>query len=169
MAIGKGITYYGVAVVKKTNSAININNLKGKKSCHTGKNRTAGWNIPLGYLIDNGMMSAMGCDIPQGGAAHQKWSDWLSQMEKYLMAYLGFLGVADYFAASCIPGAKDDPESLCQLCVGDKTGNYKCEASPNEQYYAYNGAFRYHILCHIILHRNLVQLELWYWDIFSVY
>lgn len=64
-------------------------------------------------------------------------------MEKDLVAYLGFLGVADFFSASCIPGAKDGPESLCQLCVGDKTGNYKCDATNNEQYYAYNGAFRY--------------------------
>uniref|UniRef100_A0A9J8BF87 Serotransferrin n=2 Tax=Cyprinus carpio TaxID=7962 RepID=A0A9J8BF87_CYPCA len=115
-ADGKGITYYGVAVVKRTNTAININNLKGKKSCHTGKHRTAGWNIPLGYLIDSGMMSAMGCKISQG--------------------------VADFFNASCIPGAKDDPASLCQLCVGDGTGKHKCDESTSEQYYAYNGAFR---------------------------
>ncbi|TRY77556.1 hypothetical protein DNTS_001967 [Danionella cerebrum] len=115
-ADGKGITYYGVAVVKRTNTAININSLRGKKSCHTGKKRTAGWDVPLGYLIDSGRMSIMGCDIPQG--------------------------VADFFNASCIPGSKDDPASLCELCKGDTSGQFKCEPNNSEQYYAYDGAFR---------------------------
>uniref|UniRef100_A0A3B5ANC0 Serotransferrin n=1 Tax=Stegastes partitus TaxID=144197 RepID=A0A3B5ANC0_9TELE len=80
-------SYHAVAVVKKANSAININNLAGKKTCHTGKGRTAGWNMPLGYFIDQGYMSAMGCNIPQG--------------------------VANFFNASCIPGA-NEPEDFAK-------------------------------------------------------
>lgn len=54
----------------------------------------------------------------------------------------GYLGVAEFFNASCIPGAIGQDSSLCQLCAGDGSGGHKCEASNKEKYYSYNGAFR---------------------------
>ncbi|NWV00442.1 TRFM protein, partial [Upupa epops] len=112
-----GTSYYAVAVIRKT-SNITINSLKGVSSCHTGINRTAGWDVPVGYLIDSGRLAAMGCDLPKA--------------------------VSDYFNASCVPGANGNsfPESLCQLCKGDSAGQNKCQRNSREQYYDYAGAFR---------------------------
>lgn len=70
VATGLGASYFAVAVVKKANPSINIKNLAGKRSCHTGKGRTAGWQMPIGYFIDQGYMSVMGCNVPEGGWAH---------------------------------------------------------------------------------------------------
>lgn len=59
--------YYAVALVKRNPSnAFSISDLKGKKSCHTGLGRTAGWNIPIGMLIKKGIIKPKDCNIPQG-------------------------------------------------------------------------------------------------------
>nr|XP_035130854.2 melanotransferrin isoform X3 [Callithrix jacchus] len=112
-----GTSYYAVAVVKRS-SHVTINTLKGVKSCHTGINRTVGWNVPVGYLVESGRLSVMGCDVLKA--------------------------VSNYFGGSCVPGAGDTgySESLCRLCRGDSSGEGVCDKSPLERYYDYSGAFR---------------------------
>ncbi|XP_018423166.1 PREDICTED: melanotransferrin isoform X2 [Nanorana parkeri] len=113
---GMGTSYYAVVVVRK-NSTITINSLKGTKSCHTGLQKTAGWNVPIGLLIDSGRMSAVACDIQKG--------------------------VASFFSKSCVPGAnKALYPSLCELCKGDGTGQNVCLTNGTELYQDYDGAFR---------------------------
>ncbi|KAF2979189.1 hypothetical protein EK904_004213 [Melospiza melodia maxima] len=98
--------YYAVVLVKRNlSNAFTISDLRGKKSCHTGLGRNAGWNIPIGVLIKRGIIKNRDCNIPQ------------AEQDNY-------------------------PAKLCQLCIGDESGNNKCSASSQERYYSYSGAFR---------------------------
>ena len=54
---GSAISYYAVAVVKKSGSIKSIQDLKGKKSCHTGAGKTAGWVVPIGTLLSKKYMT----------------------------------------------------------------------------------------------------------------
>ncbi|XP_054450510.1 lactotransferrin [Pteronotus mesoamericanus] len=106
--------YYAVAVVKK-GSNLQLNQLQGVKSCHTGLNRSAGWNMPMGTL-----------------RPYLGWAGPPAPLQE---------AVANFFSASCVPCAdgKQYP-NLCRLCVG--TGEDKCACSSKEPYFGYSGAFK---------------------------
>lgn len=53
--------YYAVAVVKK-GTQFGIKELGGKKSCHTGLGKSAGWNIPIGTLVSMGIIQWAGIE-----------------------------------------------------------------------------------------------------------
>ncbi|KAL7841974.1 hypothetical protein SRHO_G00236630 [Serrasalmus rhombeus] len=103
--------YYAVAVVKK-GSGFKFSDLRGKKSCHTGLGKSAGWNIPIGTLV------------------HTKQIEWTGAEDRPVER-----AVAEFFSASCVPGA-EKRSKLCQLCKGD------CSRSHSEPYYDDEGAFQ---------------------------
>ncbi|XP_068724056.1 melanotransferrin-like [Montipora capricornis] len=121
------VKYYGVAVVKKSNEGFNLMSLKGKKSCHTGARRTAGWRVPIGYMLRLKWIPAVQC------GNNVNLSD--------------FLSAADFFSESCVPGVKtynttgEIPGKLCALCAG--TGNTQCSGDTSENKYAgHHGSFK---------------------------
>lgn len=50
-------SYYAVAVVKKGGSIKTLKDLKGKKSCHTGAGKTAGFVVSVGTLMSKKYMA----------------------------------------------------------------------------------------------------------------
>ncbi|XP_005912845.1 transferrin-a [Haplochromis burtoni] len=108
---GTDTCYYAVAVAKK-NTGFGFRDLGGKKSCHTGLGKSAGWNIPIGSLVTMNV-------IEWGGIEDKPLEE----------------AVSTFFHASCAPGAARGSK-LCELCKGD------CSRSQREPYYDYNGAFQ---------------------------
>ncbi|NXS11883.1 TRFEB protein, partial [Neodrepanis coruscans] len=115
----QGNCVFAVAVAKR--GALDIQRLRGVRSCHNGARWTSGWNIPLGFLLARNYLS---------------WDEAqpLSQ------------AISEYFNASCIPGVGVAAPRLCALCQGQKSyvrdKNHFCETSSNEPFYDSEGAFR---------------------------
>ncbi|NXE63892.1 TRFE2 protein, partial [Calcarius ornatus] len=115
----QGNCVFAVAVAKR--GTLDIQSLRGVRSCHNGARWTSGWNIPLGFLLARNYLS---------------WDEAqpLSQ------------AISEYFNASCIPGVGVAAPQLCALCQGQKSyvrdRNHFCETSSNEPFYDSEGAFR---------------------------
>ncbi|KFP07815.1 Serotransferrin-B, partial [Calypte anna] len=114
----QGNCVFAVAIAKQ--GTLDIQRLRGTRSCHSGARWTSGWNIPLGFLLARNDLS---WDKAQP----------LSQV------------ISEYFNASCIPGVGVSAPRLCALCQGQKSfvrdKNHFCETSGNEPFYDSEGAF----------------------------
>ncbi|XP_068136532.1 saxiphilin-like isoform X2 [Hyperolius riggenbachi] len=106
--------HYAVAIVKKS-STFQFDQLKGKKSCHSGVSRTAGWIVPIDMLVDKKLLS------------------WEGPVKEPIQK-----AASRFFSLSCAPGAKE--ANLCKLCAGK--GEKNCKNSQDEPYHGDSGAFR---------------------------
>ncbi|XP_012376646.2 serotransferrin isoform X1 [Dasypus novemcinctus] len=105
-------SYYAVAVVS-AESDFQLNELRGKKTCHTGHGRSAGWNVIMGLLLPQ---------LPEPRAPVEN-------------------AASQFFSGSCVPGVdRQKFPKLCSICKG--TGQSKCAASSQEPYFGYSGAFK---------------------------
>lgn len=145
-----------VAVVR--NSSLDIRSLQGHRSCHSGVRWTAGWSLPLGFLLSRNYLSwAKEHPLSQGN-----WTVincqllfsinvfsfliWVFSPPPWLVFSPPLTDVSTFFSDSCIPGAGAMAPPLCTLCQGQKSyirqKNYHCETSHSEPFYNNQGALR---------------------------
>lgn len=65
-------SYYVVAVVKRNSSyAFTLDELRGKRSCHSAFGSPTGWDIPVGALVHRGFIRPKDCDVLTGTTLHR--------------------------------------------------------------------------------------------------
>lgn len=122
--------YFAVAVVKKNSGIQSLEDLKGKKSCHSEYNNFASYRAPLYALIKAGLIKKSSCPYDKT--------------------------LSEFFGGSCVPGVKlpeyevDEKleEAMCSVCGGNLDSNEsnpqesKCAGDVKEAFHGYSGAFR---------------------------
>eukprot|EP00210_Caulerpa_lentillifera_P004650 g4435.t1 len=122
-----GTEYYAVALVPREfcDNSTTLENLRGLRSCHTGYRKTAGWFMPLGTLLDQGVVEPV--------SEEETIEDDAETMRSF-------------FDEICAPrvsgngpmngrnGEGESWEELCTTCGGDCT--------THDKYYDYQGALR---------------------------
>jgi len=109
--------YYAVAAVKKDDTHLNISNVVEYNSCHTGVGKTAGWNMPIAWFLnnlgDNSIKFRESCAPGAESSSYQS-----------------------------IAKSVSNTTNWCSLCIGkNDQGADKCERNNNERFYGYDGAF----------------------------
>lgn len=94
--------YLGIILLRKSSPIRSLEDLKGRKSCHTGYGRNVGYKIPITKLKNAGVLKI--ADDPQ-----------LSYVEKELQ------GLTELFSQSCLVGKwspnEDVNTALSKSCL----------------------------------------------------
>uniref|UniRef100_A0A8C7SCC2 Otolith matrix protein n=1 Tax=Oncorhynchus mykiss TaxID=8022 RepID=A0A8C7SCC2_ONCMY len=120
-----GISYYVVALARRSSSDLSLLEMHERSSCHPGIRTTVGWTVPIGFLVNTSQISVdEQCNFPKA--------------------------VGDFFGNSCVPGVKDrehdprgsNPKNLCEACIGDDNERHICVNNHRERHYGEAGALR---------------------------
>lgn len=115
----EGLTFYAVAVVRKSNPNIDINHLQGTRACFPGVGRAAGWTYPISNLMSMGIMGIVECNVPVKSAA----------------AFFGPMCAPDALARFYNPFG-NNPVTVCDTCKG----TFYDFCTVNDPYADYPGA-----------------------------
>lgn len=88
--------YEGIILIHKNSDIRSLNDLKGKKSCHTGFGRNVGYKIPITKLKKNGVLKISPNTM-------------LSPVESELQ------GLSELFSSSCLVGAYSESDEVNRL------------------------------------------------------
>lgn len=88
--------YEGIILVHKNSNIKSLNDLQGKKSCHTGYGRNVGYKIPITKLRKHGILKLSS-------------SQYLPSVERELK------GLSELFSESCLVGTYSPNEEINRL------------------------------------------------------
>eukprot|EP00210_Caulerpa_lentillifera_P006825 g6524.t1 len=121
--LGNGYDYYSVAVVRSEfcEDDTTLADLKNTRSCHTGYRRNAGWDIPVGSMVSQGIMNVVAINPAVANDAET---------------------VANFFSESCAPYR----EGITPLNLGNLIYDPICSicretCNSSSPYAGYEGAF----------------------------